>query len=277
MAVASKLRYILEENNLLSKSYATLTARATTGTLDSAFEVENVAALPVSHPFIVRGSGGSVASRIIIDFSGQGRDCTMVGVAGNFSDQATASLHYGSNSDPNGKFGDLHINRGVAFLVFSEVGSTTLNSEHFAIRINDDVDTGVYGYAILATHEETPAGLAQMWTQSVNKKIRAVQNELGVPMIGRKVTEAYETSVSFEGMTEHERLELDAWLHALGRPDQSAVHGRTRPQRSAVRSAGLERITTGSLQGIRGSAITTSRGRLTFRSDPLKGESTGRL
>ena len=177
-----------------------------------------MAALPVSKPFIVRGSGGSVAARIIIDFSGQGRDCTMVGVVGNFSDQATAALYYGSNSDPNGKFGDLHINRGSAFLVFSEVGSTTLNSEHFSIRINDDVDTGVYGYAILATHEETPAGLAQSWSQNVRKRIRAVPNELGVPMIGRKVTEAYETSVSFEGMTEGERHDLDAWLHALEGP-----------------------------------------------------------
>ena len=37
-------------------------------------------------------------------------------------------------------------------------------------------------------------------------------------MIGRKVTEAYETSVSFEGMTEGERHDLDAWLHALDGP-----------------------------------------------------------
>ena len=183
-----------------------------TGSLVSAFPVDNVGALPVSKPMVVNGAGGSVDFRILANM-GSSMANTMIGIVGNFTHAAAVTMRRGTTGNPGGTTTALTIRNGVAWATFASI-----SRRYWSIQIADDVDQGVYGIAVLGVKADTPAGLARTWDTGVTKNIRTVNNELGVPMIGRKVTESRSPSFSWEGITETERDGLDSFLNALDGP-----------------------------------------------------------
>lgn len=226
----SVIRYLRQSNNRLSHTATTLTSTVSTGSLVSAFPVANVGGVPVSKPMVVDGASGSVDFRILIDL-GSTQSNTMVGIVGNFTAAAAVTMRRGNGNNPGGTTTSLTIRNGVAWATF-----TSISRRYWSIQIADDVDQGVYGIAVLGVKADTPAGLAQTWDTGVTKNIRAVNNELGVPMIGRKVTESRSPSFGWEGITQSERDSLDSFLDGLDGPinplflitpdDRTALFGR---------------------------------------------------
>ena len=226
----SVLRYLRQSNNRLAHTTTTLTANVATGSLVSAFPVGNVGALPVSKPMVVDGAGGSVDFRILANL-GSAHANTLIGIVGNFTHAAAVTMRRGTTGNPGGTTTALTIRNGVAWATFASI-----SRRYWSIQVEDDVDQGVYGIAVLGVKADTPAGLARTWDTGVTKNIRTVNNELGVPMIGRKVTEFRSPSFSWEGITETERDGLDSFLDGLDGPinpiflitpdDRTALFGR---------------------------------------------------
>ncbi|MDA2936839.1 hypothetical protein MYX75_01065 [Acidobacteria bacterium AH-259-A15] len=205
----SNFTYLKSSDNLVSDALLTPTS------VNSVYPVANLSILPIFKIYRTT-EGGIGTQKIRIDFPTAQSIDTFAVVNHNLTSGATITVKGGSSPDPDGSAFTTTITWRE--LLAWKILTAAESHKNWSITLDDEANVNGYlsvGYLIMGTKTTFSVQFQPEWTKEPVKVVRAVENDLGVPMVGRKVSEGTRVTVSFAGLSTTERNEIDTFLDSL--------------------------------------------------------------
>ena len=182
---------------------------------DAVFVVENFQTLPISKPYKSAALGSPAgAVRILMDFGTAQTIDTFALVNHNLESDAVIEFRGGAASDPAALITTVTWRNNLAW----DVITPSVSHRHWSLTLTDSDNADSLfriGYLIMGLKVDLSVNQFHQWSKPAVKKIREGINEIGLPLVGAKLYEGTQTTLSFKGLTAAELVEIDTWLDAL--------------------------------------------------------------
>ena len=192
-------------------------AQVSASSSDTNYPITNISALPVSKPW--RSAEGQIDDvKVRMDFAVAQTIDTLSLVNHNFSSTATITLRGGTSPDPDGT----DFNTTITWAEFNawKLLASTESWRYWTILLNDESNVFGFlqiGYLVFGDATVLAFNFEPQWELERMSAVRVIENEIGVPMVGARLSGHTVLRISFTTRTDAQKDTLETFLASLKR------------------------------------------------------------